>query len=294
MLYAFYTKETHSNPGSLHASYMLTGFRAEKNKEEKDADEDTAMGSSPFDAEPRLVRTVVVVPEEKLEGTRMLPPLFLPALLTHSRRNESHLHAALQHRDILSASVEDKRSPPAFSSSPRNSCGVLEREPKSNGGNVWHDFESRFKGRPQQSTALKSFFFSFPPSGLSGVIATYRKNVHDPDRFPGPFCNCKENSHPDYGIQKAREEDEYPCGSFQQEVLAAQNAEPGVLGNQEIHHHHHLAEPRHHYQHQESYAVRRREEDAERFLLELECRLSKSERQESVPARKDTRNQTRV
>jgi hypothetical protein len=75
MLYAFHADRNRKNPGSIHATYMLTGYRAEKNKEEE-ADEDTAMDSSPFDAseEPRLVRTVVVVPEEKLEGMHSCSP----------------------------------------------------------------------------------------------------------------------------------------------------------------------------------------------------------------------------
>jgi hypothetical protein len=71
MLHAFHAEQTRQNPGSVHASYMLTGYRAEKNNDEEEKEEeDTIMESSPFEAhQEKLVRTVMVVSEEKLAGT---------------------------------------------------------------------------------------------------------------------------------------------------------------------------------------------------------------------------------
>lgn len=89
MLYDFYRTETAKKPKSLHATYLLTGFRhaskpkptAAKSKTlEVSQDEDTIMASSPFDhssmaqqgpeQEAPLLRSVIIVPEEKLEETQ--------------------------------------------------------------------------------------------------------------------------------------------------------------------------------------------------------------------------------
>jgi len=79
MLYDFYTTQNSKNPNTVHATYLLTGFREEKDEDaEEDAEEDAGgediqMEASPFDAtqqsDKTLVRCVVVVAEEKLTGT---------------------------------------------------------------------------------------------------------------------------------------------------------------------------------------------------------------------------------
>lgn len=83
MLYDFYHIETTKKPKSIHATYLLTGFRratkpksaVKKEKPEADQDEDTVMTSSPFDVpetekEAPLIRSIQVVPEEKLDEMR--------------------------------------------------------------------------------------------------------------------------------------------------------------------------------------------------------------------------------
>jgi len=71
MLYDFYTSQNSKQPNTVHANYLLTGYREEE-KKEKDGG-DSFMESSPFDAtqqsDKALVRCVVVVPQEKLKGT---------------------------------------------------------------------------------------------------------------------------------------------------------------------------------------------------------------------------------
>jgi phage protein D len=75
MLYDFYTAQNSKSPNTVHATYLLTGYREEKDEDaDEDADgKDMQMEASPFNAaqqsDKTLVRCVVVVGEEKLTGT---------------------------------------------------------------------------------------------------------------------------------------------------------------------------------------------------------------------------------
>ncbi|KAA8895187.1 DNA polymerase subunit Cdc27 [Sphaerosporella brunnea] len=66
MLYAFYA----AHPGKVLATYMLTGLRAEKTDQASDRDEDDDIVMSSTSEPAQLVKTVVVVPEEKLSATK--------------------------------------------------------------------------------------------------------------------------------------------------------------------------------------------------------------------------------
>ncbi|TGZ84804.1 hypothetical protein EX30DRAFT_337272 [Ascodesmis nigricans] len=91
MLYNFYITQNKKHPNSVHTTYLLTGVLRPSPPSPKPTaleapkqDEDTIMASSPFDTAPQaqpqshpdgkneipLMRTVIVVPQEKLEGSK--------------------------------------------------------------------------------------------------------------------------------------------------------------------------------------------------------------------------------
>jgi len=77
MLYAFHVDQNKRRPGSVHATYMLIGYRrAPGTKNSPGSDEDVVMTSSPFNSTQRddkesEEKCVVVVSQEKLEETRL-------------------------------------------------------------------------------------------------------------------------------------------------------------------------------------------------------------------------------
>jgi DNA polymerase delta subunit 3 len=78
MLYAFHVDQNKRRPGSVHATYMLIGYRrAPGARNSPGPDEDAAMISSPFNSTQRddkesEEKCVVVVSQEKLEGAQQV------------------------------------------------------------------------------------------------------------------------------------------------------------------------------------------------------------------------------
>lgn len=111
MLYDFYTVQNSNEPDAVHANYMLTGYRQEEDKKKVEGaeGEDTHMEASPFEAtqqpDKALVRSIVVVPQEKLTGTTPITPSSsgtLTNLLTISR-GKGEILKALEHPHLQSA-----------------------------------------------------------------------------------------------------------------------------------------------------------------------------------------------
>jgi DNA polymerase delta subunit 3 len=79
MLYDFHVTQNAKNPDTVHATYLLTGYRLipappPPPPRSQDDSQDTVMELSPFDATPKEdqeVRFIIVVPQEKLEGTTL-------------------------------------------------------------------------------------------------------------------------------------------------------------------------------------------------------------------------------
>lgn len=73
MLFAFWAAQNRKNPGSVSATYLLTGERRAVKTE--DAEGDVAMEDASQPAESEApVRSVVIVSQEKLEGNPSPPP----------------------------------------------------------------------------------------------------------------------------------------------------------------------------------------------------------------------------
>jgi hypothetical protein len=124
MLFEFHRRETSRKPGSVHATYLITGQKAIQtapyaNGASKQDGEDTFMQSSPFmsssaqqqepvheeDPVVETQATINLVPEEHLEG--LVCVRLAPGLLAYmQRRSESRIP-----RDIIHTSVQLRAMP---------------------------------------------------------------------------------------------------------------------------------------------------------------------------------------
>jgi DNA polymerase delta subunit 3 len=72
MLWEFYESANKKEPGSIHATYLITGYRERPVEETVDEGGDTIMDVSPPSGQGASgeMKAIIVCPEEKLEETK--------------------------------------------------------------------------------------------------------------------------------------------------------------------------------------------------------------------------------